>query len=77
MLRAALATRYTIRYYTYIDRDGISRHIARGVLLQLQLHYPGQLPEAAIIFLYEFYLLENIHSSVNRMPTVNKAGEPV
>ena len=48
LLRAALAAGCTIRCYTYADRDSISRHIAREVLLRLQLQYLNQLPHAAI-----------------------------
>ena len=43
-LRTALAAGYTIRCYTYVDRDNISRRIARSVLHSLQQQYPLQLP---------------------------------
>lgn len=38
-LRVALATGHTIRYYTYVDRDGINRRIAREVFHRLQQQY--------------------------------------
>ena len=47
-LRTALAVGYTIRCYTYVDRDTISRRIARSVLDSLQRQYPRQLPDSAI-----------------------------
>ena len=47
-LRSALAAGYTIRCYTYVDKDPISRRIAKQVLLQLQSEYPRLLPTAAI-----------------------------
>ena len=48
LLRDALAAKYIIRCYTYMDRDAINRRIAREVLRQLQLHYLGQLFDSAI-----------------------------
>ena len=48
VLRAALAAGYSIRCYTYVDKDPVSRTIARSVLAALQLQYPKQLLEAAI-----------------------------
>ena len=48
VLRTALAAGYTVRCYTYVDRDVTSRRIAAAVLHKLQLQYPQQLPDAAI-----------------------------
>ena len=48
VLRSALAAGYSIRCYTYVDKDPISRRIARIVLKTLQLQYPKQLSDAAI-----------------------------
>ena len=48
VLRTALAAGYTVRCYTYVDRDPISRKIATTVLQALQLQYPTLLPDAAI-----------------------------
>ena len=48
VLRSALAAGYTVKCYTYVDKDLISRRIARSVLNALQLQYPKQLPDAAI-----------------------------
>ena len=48
VLRIALAARYTIRCYTYVDRDATSKTIAKHVLKALQLQYPKQLPTSAI-----------------------------
>ena len=48
VLRSALAANYSIRCYTYIDRDATSRHIACSTLKALQLKYPEQLPDSAI-----------------------------
>ena len=36
VLRTALAACYTVRCYTYVDKDAISRRIARTTLLALQ-----------------------------------------
>ena len=47
-LRMALAAGYTVRCYTYVDKDPISRKIASAVLLSLQSQYPKQLLDAAI-----------------------------
>ena len=43
VLCSALATGYTVRCYTYMDRDTISRRIARAALHALQQQYPDQL----------------------------------
>ena len=48
VLRSALAAGYSIRCYTYVDKDHVSRNIARSVLAALQLQYPTQLSDAAI-----------------------------
>ena len=48
VLRLALAAGYSIRCYTYVDKDPVSRNIARSVLVALQLQYPTQLSDAAI-----------------------------
>ena len=48
VLRAALAAGYSIRCYTYVDKDPVSRQMARSVLAALQLQYPKQLSDAAI-----------------------------
>ena len=48
VLRSALAARYIVRCYTYVDRDAVSRRIARSVLHYLQQQYPTQLKDAAI-----------------------------
>ena len=48
VLRSALAANYSIRCYTYVDKDPISRCIARSTLKALQLEYPHQLPDSAI-----------------------------
>ena len=48
VLRSALAAGYSIRCYTYVDKDPISRRIAQSVLKSLQLQYPKQLSDAAI-----------------------------
>ena len=47
VLRTALAAGYAIRCYTYVDRDNISRRIARSVLDSLEQQYPLQLPSSA------------------------------
>ena len=47
VLLAALAGGYTIRKYTYVDKDPISRHIALAVLHRLHEHHPQQLPLSA------------------------------
>ena len=47
VLRAALAGGYTIRKYTYVDKDTISRHIALAVLHRLHEQHPSQLPLSA------------------------------
>ena len=46
VLRTALAAGYTIRCYTYVDRDPISTRIAASVLQALQRQYPTLLPNA-------------------------------
>ena len=48
VLRSALAAGYNIRCYTYVDKDPVSRTIARFVLAALQLQYPTQLADAAV-----------------------------
>ena len=48
VLRTALAAGYSIRCYTYVDRDAISRKIAKTVFQQLQLQYPELLPDVAV-----------------------------
>ena len=48
VLRSALAVGYTVMCYTYVDKDPVSRWIARSVLTALQLQYPKQLSDAAI-----------------------------
>ena len=40
VLRAAVATGFIIRCYTYVDKDRVSRRIARFVLLGLQRQFP-------------------------------------
>ena len=47
-LRSALAANYSVRCYTYVDRDPTSRRIARATLAALQQQYPEQLPNSAI-----------------------------
>ena len=47
VLRTALVARYTVRCYTYVDRDATSRRIAKAVLISLQVQYPLQLPDIA------------------------------
>ena len=47
VLRTALAGGYKVHTYTYVDRDPISRSIARVVLNGLQALYPLQLPATA------------------------------
>ena len=48
VLRSALAAGYSIRCYTYVDKDPVSRTIARSVLAALRLQYPTQLSDEAI-----------------------------
>ena len=48
VLRAALAANYSIRCYTYVDKDVISRRIAKATLSALMLQYPELLPASAI-----------------------------
>ena len=48
VLRSALAAGYSIRCYTYVDKDPVSRQMVRSVLAALQLQYPKQLSDAAI-----------------------------
>ena len=48
VLRTTLAAGYTVRCYTYVDRDHISRKIATAVLQALQHQYPTLLPDSAI-----------------------------
>ena len=48
VLHSALAASYSIRCYTYVDKDSVSRTIARSVLATLQLLYPTQLSDAAV-----------------------------
>ena len=47
VLRTALASSYSIRCYTYVDRDATSRRIAKTVLQNLQRQRPNQLPDTA------------------------------
>ena len=47
-LRATLAAGYSVKCYTYVDKDPISRKIARATLQSLQQQYPELLPDAAI-----------------------------
>ena len=47
VLRTALAAGYSIRCYTYVDRDNVSRRIARAVLDSLERQYPLQLLASA------------------------------
>ena len=39
MLRAALAANYSIKCYTYVDKDIVSRRIAKSTLSALMLQY--------------------------------------
>ena len=48
VLRTALAAGYSVRCYTYVDRNATSRRIARATLQALQLQYLSQLRDAAI-----------------------------
>ena len=48
VLRSALAAGYSIKCYTYVDYDPISRRIAAQVLQKLQQQHPEQLPSTAI-----------------------------
>ena len=48
VLRSAVAAGYNIRCYTCVDKDLVSRTIARSVLAALQLQYPTQLSNAAV-----------------------------
>ena len=48
VLRTALAAGYTVRCYTYVDRDAKSRRIAKAALAALQTQYPQQLPATAV-----------------------------
>lgn len=48
VLRAALAADYSIRCYTYVDKDATSRKIAKATLSALMLQYPSLLPASAI-----------------------------
>ena len=48
VLRTALAARYSVRCYTYVDRDATSRQIAHANLASLQEQYPLQLPSTAL-----------------------------
>ena len=43
VLWATLAARYSVRCYTYVDKDPISRKIARATLQSLQHQYPDLL----------------------------------
>ena len=47
VLRTALAAGYTVRCYTYVDRDPTSRQIAHSVVASLREQYPEQLPPSA------------------------------
>ena len=48
VLRAALAANYSIKCYTYVDKDIISRRVAEATLSALMLQYPALLPASAI-----------------------------
>ena len=48
VLRPTLAAGYSVRCYTYVDKDPISRNIARATLQSLRQQYPELLPDAAI-----------------------------
>ena len=48
VLRMIVAAGIKVRVYTYIDRDPVSRKIARHVLLQLQLQHPKLILPSAI-----------------------------
>ena len=48
VLRATLAAGYSVRCYTYVNKDPISRKIARATLQSLQRQYSELLPNAAI-----------------------------
>ena len=48
VLRSTLAAGYTIRCFTYVGKDPVSRRIARSVIAALQLQYLKQLSDAAI-----------------------------
>ena len=47
VLGTALVAGYTVRCYTYVDRDATSRRIAKVVLTSLQARYPLQLLDTA------------------------------
>ena len=48
VLRAALGANYKIKCFTYVDKDIVSRRIAKTTLAALMLQYPAQLPACAI-----------------------------
>ena len=48
VLRTTLALGYTIRCYTYVDKDPVSGRIARATLQSLQWQYPDLLSDASI-----------------------------
>ena len=48
-LRTVLEAGFTVRRYTSIEIDDVSRAIARKTLSDLQEEYPGQLPDKAIL----------------------------
>ena len=48
VLRMTAGARLKVRVYTYIDRDPVSRKIARHVLLQLQLQHPNLILSSTI-----------------------------
>ena len=48
VLRAALAANFSIKCYTYVDKDIISRRVAKATLSALMLQYPALLPASAI-----------------------------
>ena len=60
VLRMVVAAGIVVRVYTYIDRDPVSRKIARHVLLQLQLQYPKLILQSAIESFDRVYMPKNI-----------------
>ena len=48
VLQSALAAGYKVRMYTYVDRDPISRKMARTKLQGLRTAYPTLLMDAAV-----------------------------
>ena len=60
VLRMTVVAGIKVRVYTYIDRDPVSRKIARHVLLQLQLQQLS--PSTASTCLRTFHLLDRLPS---------------